>query len=163
MTDKERIDCASIVQDLRDEADLCRSETADDIAGLLDDAASCIVAMKSQFNAVKSDLAAREAELADVRNELDAVLRDWNALVRAIGSPTNGAAIGYAANLKQRAEAAEDRDTVSRDALDYLYGLTPERVAQLRAAERELASVKAENSKLRSALEIVHFKQEPWQ
>ena len=110
-----------------------------------------------------SDLAAREAELADVRNELDAVLRDWNALVRAIGSPTNGAAIGYAANLKQRAEAAEDRDTVSRDALDYLYGLTPERVAQLRAAERELASVKAENSKLRSALEIVHFKQEPWQ
>jgi len=31
------------------------------------------------------------------------------------------------------------------------------------AAERELASVKAENSKLRSALEIVHFKREPWQ
>lgn len=31
------------------------------------------------------------------------------------------------------------------------------------AAQSELASVKAENSKLRSALSIVHFKQEPWQ
>ena len=31
------------------------------------------------------------------------------------------------------------------------------------AAERELESVKAENSKLRSALDIVHFKREPWQ
>lgn len=31
------------------------------------------------------------------------------------------------------------------------------------AAERELAALKAENSKLRSALEIVHFKREPWQ
>ena len=33
----------------------------------------------------------------------------------------------------------------------------------LSAAQEELASVKAENSKLRSALEIVHFKREPWQ
>ena len=31
------------------------------------------------------------------------------------------------------------------------------------ARDAELASVKAENSKLRSALEIVHFKREPWQ
>jgi hypothetical protein len=31
------------------------------------------------------------------------------------------------------------------------------------AAELELAAMKAENLKLRSALEIVHFKQEPWQ
>ena len=31
------------------------------------------------------------------------------------------------------------------------------------AAERELAAFKAENQKLRSALEIVHFKREPWQ
>ena len=31
------------------------------------------------------------------------------------------------------------------------------------AAERELAAMKAENSELRSALEIVHFKREPWQ
>ena len=30
-------------------------------------------------------------------------------------------------------------------------------------AEAELAKVKVENSKLRSALEIVHFKREPWQ
>lgn len=36
-------------------------------------------------------------------------------------------------------------------------------VSDLAAREAELASVKAENSKLRSALEIVHFKREPWQ
>ena len=35
--------------------------------------------------------------------------------------------------------------------------------ADLAARDAELAAMKAENLKLRSALEIVHFKQEPWQ
>lgn len=62
MTESTKIDYVSIVQDLRDEADLCRNETATDIADLLDDAASCIVAMKSQFTALRSDLAAAREE-----------------------------------------------------------------------------------------------------
>ena len=33
----------------------------------------------------------------------------------------------------------------------------------LAARDAELAAMKVENSKLRSALEIVHFKREPWQ
>lgn len=33
----------------------------------------------------------------------------------------------------------------------------------LAAANAKLAALERENSKLRSALEIVHFKQEPWQ
>ena len=69
MTESTKIDYVSIVQDLRDEADLCRNETATDIADLLDDAASCIVAMKSQFTALRSDLAAAREELASVKAE----------------------------------------------------------------------------------------------
>ena len=46
---------SEIVKNLRDEADLCRNETATDVADLLDDAASCIVAMASQFNALKAE------------------------------------------------------------------------------------------------------------
>lgn len=47
------------------------------------------------------------------------------------------------------------------------YGRMLDEIVKLRsdlaARDAELASVKAENSKLRSALEIVHFKREPWQ
>jgi len=43
------------------------------------------------------------------------------------------------------------------------YVLLEDYQRDLAAAQSELASVKAENSKLRSALEIVHFKREPWQ
>src|SRR6185295_11175208 len=42
--------------------------------------------------AAERDAACREA--AEVREELATVLADWNALVLAIGSPTNGGAIG---------------------------------------------------------------------
>jgi hypothetical protein len=49
-------------------------------------------------------LAAAEAREAALREELDHVLEDWNALVRAIGSPTNGGAVGYAAALRDDAE-----------------------------------------------------------
>ena len=59
---------------------------------------------------------------------------------------------GLRAQLKTACQAARDEaaraDKLERD---------------LTAAQAELAAMKAENSKLRSALEIVHFKQEPWQ
>lgn len=66
---------AEIVKNLRDEADLCRNETATDIADLLDDAASCIVAMASQFSALKAErdrlkthAEAMASELLDLRD-----------------------------------------------------------------------------------------------
>lgn len=71
MTDSTKIDYVSIVQDLRDEADLCRNETATDIADLLDDAASCIVAMKSQFTALRSELAAAQERNTQLVKALD--------------------------------------------------------------------------------------------
>jgi hypothetical protein len=40
---------------------------------------------------------------AVAREELTAVLADWNALVKALGSPTSGGAIGYAAALRKEA------------------------------------------------------------
>ena len=41
-----------------------------------------------------------EQATADLRAELASVLADWNDLVKAIGSPTNGGAVGYAKNLR---------------------------------------------------------------
>ena len=55
-----------LIENLRTEADLCRNETATDIADLLDDAASALIATGAQFNALKDErngLAARVREL----------------------------------------------------------------------------------------------------
>lgn len=38
--------------------------------------------------------------IKELREELQSVLSDWNSLVAAIGSPTNGGAIGYARQLR---------------------------------------------------------------
>lgn len=76
MTESTKIDYVSIVQDLRDEADLCRNETATDIADLLDDAASCIVAMKSQFTALRSELAAAQ----EARQRAEALAKEAIAI-----------------------------------------------------------------------------------
>lgn len=57
---------SQLIEDLRTEADLCRNETAEDIAELLDDAASSIIAISAMANALKDErngLAARVAEL----------------------------------------------------------------------------------------------------
>lgn len=40
-------------------------------------------------------------KVKNLQQELDYVLNDWNNLVKVIGSPTHGAAIGYAARLKK--------------------------------------------------------------
>jgi hypothetical protein len=43
-------------------------------------------------------------EIEAVRGERDAILADWNALVKAIGSPTHGGAVGHANALRADAE-----------------------------------------------------------
>lgn len=48
-----------------------------------------------------------EESTRSLREELSHVLADWNALVAAIGSPTNGGAIGYARELRERLERAQ--------------------------------------------------------
>jgi hypothetical protein len=58
-----------------------------------------------------------ESEKADLREELDAVLSDWNALVRAIGAPANGTAIGHAAKLKAENERLAQSAKDLREAL----------------------------------------------
>ncbi len=84
---------AELIRNLQDEADLCRNETAEDIAELLDDAASSIVAMSLQFKALKDErngLAARVGELEAIRTQMvdaaDATLCDPSGQVVIHGS-----------------------------------------------------------------------------
>lgn len=65
----------------------------------------------------------------------------------------------------QRAAQAWCAATTSHKEMDAALATEFARIldADLAAREAELAAMKAENSKLRSALEIVHFKREPWQ
>lgn len=103
---------------------------------------------------LERDLAAREAELAE-----------WKYRAQVYCDEGNG--------QRARAEAAErERDlAIAHDRQPYPTAAAYEAVCKARnkwqeraeAAKRELAAMKAENSKLRSALEIVHFKREPWQ
>ena len=93
---------SQLIEELRTEADLCRNETADDVADLLDDAASSLVAISAMANALKDERDAFKRHAEEVKRDL-------------------------AASVVKSAELEE------------------------------------ENSKLRSALAIVHFKREPWQ
>jgi hypothetical protein len=57
-----------------------------------------------------------EAELAALREELASVLTDWNALVKASGSPTNGGAVGHVVALKTELAALREKcDTLLAD------------------------------------------------
>lgn len=46
-------------------------------------------------------------DISALKEELAAVLEDWNGLVAAIGSPTNGGAIGHGKALNARVEEHE--------------------------------------------------------
>lgn len=73
-----------IVRALRDEADLCRNETATDIADLLDEAASCIVAMASQFKAKDAALVAMKAAKEKAEAERDELKRHAEAMAEEL-------------------------------------------------------------------------------
>jgi hypothetical protein len=47
-----------------------------------------------------------ESSLLSTGEELQHVLNDWNDLVKASGSPTNGAAVGYVAKMRRDAESS---------------------------------------------------------
>lgn len=67
-------------------------------------------------------LARAQEEIEGLRAELASVLSDWNAIVKASGSPTNGGAIGHVEGLRRDAEryrwlrkAREHWDILRRD------------------------------------------------
>ena len=68
--------------------------------------------MERELANCKRDLAIMvgrlSARLQEKEVELASVLTDWNALVKASGSPTNGGAIGYVANLKAEREGLRE-------------------------------------------------------
>ena len=53
---------------------------------------------------LENEIEALRTQVADLKEELSSVLGDWNALVKAIGSPTNGGAIGHATALRAQVE-----------------------------------------------------------
>ena len=57
-------------------------------------------------------------EIAEaLRAERDSVLSDWNALVSALGSPTNGGAVGHARALRAEVQSlTDDRDSWEQQA-----------------------------------------------
>jgi len=57
--------------------------------------------------AVDVQCAQAAAELRRLRAELQSVLDDWNALVKASGSPTNGGAIGHVKALRAECDALQ--------------------------------------------------------
>lgn len=79
----------------------------------------------SGFQAKLKQLDEARAEVERLRAELDAVLSDWNAIVKASGSPTNGAAIGHVAAMRAEVERLrpllEEREIVRRLRADLEY------------------------------------------
>lgn len=65
--------------------------------------AECIVALHTAYPAMSVELRRLRTENTDLREELAHVLADWSALREAIGSPTNGGAIGWATQLRKTA------------------------------------------------------------
>lgn len=53
-------------------------------------------------------IASIKAECDALRVELQSVLDDWNALVKASGSPTNGGAIGHVRALRAECDALRE-------------------------------------------------------
>lgn len=104
-----------IVEQLRDEADLCRNETATDIADLLDEAASCIVAMGSQFKAVKAELAAAQ----EARDQALAIARELSRLATcmdAIPQGSIGTQVHKLRLLEERIARETEFDNATRNA-----------------------------------------------
>lgn len=94
----------------------------------------------------KERLASAEAERDALREELASVLTDWNAIVRASGSPTNGGAVGHV--IAMRAE----RDALRGCVRDMLAAIEP--VVPYTSAATQI--------KFAEVLDAARAKVEPW-
>jgi uncharacterized small protein (DUF1192 family) len=96
-------------------------------------------------DAMADEIARLRAENAELRVELHSVLNDWNALVAASGSPTNGGAVGYVKALRVDAE----RHRALSKVVEAFGGNMADVIASLEEAE----TLRAENAELRGAMQ----------
>jgi chromosome segregation ATPase len=75
----------------------------------LGDMRDCIWQLSYKANEYRCGYDVLNAELAAPREELASVLTDWNALVKASGSPTNGGAVGHVVALKTELAALREK------------------------------------------------------
>ena len=74
--------------------------------------------------ALRRDAERLTADNEALRQELAAVLSDWNSLVRASGSSTNGGAVGHVAALRREAERyrwIRDNHEIKGRAMEIVY------------------------------------------
>lgn len=87
------------------------------------------------------DAATIRAERDALRAELAAVLSDWNAIVAASGSPTNGGAIGHvralAAEVVKLRAACAAKDAALSKALGYVDFDNPDLISKCLAALKD--------------------------
>lgn len=80
----------------------------------------CMSRAGSGVYASTHDLTILREQLADTRAELSNVLHDWNAIVAASGSPTNGGAVGYVATLRADVSKLQSENERLREALEMI-------------------------------------------
>ena len=64
-----------------------------------------VSALKQENALLRSQLSEATTALNDTREELAIALKDWNAIIKALGLRHHGTAIARAALIKQRADA----------------------------------------------------------
>lgn len=104
-----------------------------------------------------SERGACEAEAADelarLRGELSFVLADWNALIAAIGSKTNGGAIGHARALVAELTDAKQEITALHATEENLRAERDAYKAADQAMQQQCAEVQEERDALRALLQ----------
>lgn len=102
-----RAECSRLQQALRraeGERDAALQLMADNVA----EASRQVQASDKLYRAISASLTAANERIAELENELDAVLSDWNNVVRASGSPTNGGVAGHLAAIQSRLARSEE-------------------------------------------------------
>lgn len=69
--------------------------------------ASRLAALQAERDALAEQVRVLMEQLSEANDERDHLLADWNAIVKASGSRTHGAAIGHVARLVAAKEQAE--------------------------------------------------------
>lgn len=85
----------------------CRLAVPGVSASLLEDIFDTVTHMDLRAAAAEHELDKANDQVKALQEELTSVLADWNGLVKAIGSPTNGGAVGHAKSVIARVQALE--------------------------------------------------------